>query len=859
MKKIFAFWRSLSNIGMKPSLSYSEDKNLRLLNRIIFLGVLPMLPYVFDYFAIGANVAGIIQIFTILTLATGWFFNHKGKYDIAKFILLISVTANIFVLNSVFTFGSGEHLASLIMSMVTFMIFDVKDRLKLGLGLLICISPLFLQGIGDSLFHSIAHPPEDLQGTYLKNLSMTFFFILIISFYFKNISNGQLLDVITRGKKELESIFENAYDANFFIDAESLEIVNVNEQARQLFEAPSQKLENTNIKDLFGERIMDLARSASHGEKKWSIEAQIPRFDGKMVWTNMAFSKVTVVQTPYLLLRISDITDRKEAEQQLIKAKEKAEEAALLKSQFLSTMSHELRTPMNAVIGMTGLMLDTELSHEQRDFTETIRRSGDSLLNIINDILDFSQMESGNLSLEKQDFSLETIIEEVMDIHSPQALEKKIELIYWIDPQIPKALFGDEKRIRQIIFNLLSNAVKFTYQGEIYLKIAWVASEGKNNTLEIAVSDTGIGIPKGKLNRLFEKFSQVDGTDTRKYGGTGLGLAITNNLVKLMAGEIFVESELNKGSTFYVVLTLPKGDESKISTSHKENLTFDAKGCKAIVVDDNLTNLKIIEYQCKRMGLEVTRFDKPKEALEHLKKERYDIGILDMQMPEMNGQELAAEIRKLHSKEEFPLVLLSSIAEIYNPEIREVFNIALYKPTRENILYRSVSRLLTNRKPIEPKNEMALPVLKSTPKVKEVTTPPIQEKAVKEEQGLNILLVEDNIVNQKVASRILKKMGYICDIANNGIEALDMLRTNPYDLIFMDVMMPEMDGITATKEIRKDFTDIQPRPTIIALTANVLEEDKKRCMDAGMDDFLPKPVKKDQIKEKIEKWFTVKI
>jgi len=783
MKQFKAIWSFISNLGIDSGLAYSNSKRVRILNRISIFVVILISPYIFEYVSLGATTAAVLQGFTVLLMASVLLLNHMRKYTLARFIALFSTSANIFVLSSIFGMESGEHLGLFAVAMVAFVIFDVEDRWALLFGILICILPIAFHSWGEELFADSHQILDDPEATYMKNVIVTFVLIIMIALYFQRVSNSQLLDVITQGKKELETIFENAYDANFFIDEKSLEIINVNDQARRMFQKEALSLEGRTLKEILGGEAVKMATQASHGEKKWSMEVELELKDGENVWTNMAFSKITVSRIPYLLLRISDISDRKEAEQQLIKAKERAEDAARLKSQFLSTMSHELRTPMNAVIGMTSLILDTELNKEQRDFAEMIRQSGDSLLNIINDILDFSQMQSGQFKLENRDFSLRECIEEVMDVLTPQAIEKKNELLYWVDPQTPKVLLGDGSRLRQVIFNLLSNAIKFTHQGEVYLKVAWVYSEDNLHTLEFAIKDTGIGIPAEKLDKLFQKFSQVDGTDTRKHGGTGLGLAITSTLVKMMGGEIWVESQENVGSTFYFSLTLEKGDSSKIKLPSKAVSQLELKDGKAFVVDDNLTNLKIIQYQCKRMGMEVEVFDDPLKVIPHLKENSYDIGILDMQMPGMNGYQLASEIRKIYGKDKLPLILLSSVSEIYNPEIKEVFDEAMYKPARENVLFKKINRLLHPQKVGQRRKlqegKVVLPVLRiDQEKKKEGPKPSSTERM----PDLDILLVEDNIVNQKVASRILNRMGFETDVAGNGLEALKLMEKKSYDL-----------------------------------------------------------------------------
>lgn len=575
--------------------------------------------------------------------------------------------------------------------------------------------------------------------------------------------------------------------------------------------------------------------------------------DGRVRWVNARV--IPIIEDGKVMNFVGtweDISQMMQQQQLLEEARKAAEDASRAKSQFLATMSHEIRTPMNAIIGLTGLLLDTPLNPQQQEFLNTIRLSGDALLTIINDILDFSKIESGKLELEAYPFNLRTCVEDVLDLMASRAVERRIELLAHVDPDIPVHVIGDMGRLRQVLVNLIGNSIKFTQSGEVILHLKGQPShqyEFLPNYYEFlfAIQDTGVGITPEGMQRLFKPFSQVDASITRHYGGTGLGLAICQRLVERMNGRIWLESKTQNtplivggnppshyesipiketGSVFYFTVRLLLNANAKGHAMEQESYLKDRS---VLIVDDNATNRQILALQTKGWQMKSLIAENGQQALTLLKTQLPpDVAILDLQMPEMDGLTLAKEIHKTYP--EIPLILLTSLGNSLGAEQSPLFHALISKPVKQSTLYNVLNDLFSHTpKPVEAKTNKSSTV--SIDSLKQDLPP------------LRILVAEDNKVNQMVALRILEKLGYRGDIAANGLEVLDAVQRQPYDVILMDMQMPEMDGVTATREVIDLFQRLnQPRPRIIAMTANAMESDRQLCLDAGMDDYVSKPI-----------------
>ncbi|MGA2246915.1 MAG: response regulator [Verrucomicrobiota bacterium] len=536
-------------------------------------------------------------------------------------------------------------------------------------------------------------------------------------------------------------------------------------------------------------------------------------------------------------------------QQELDDAVRAAESNSRTKSEFLAAMSHEIRTPMNGVIAMTSLLMETQLSVDQRGYLETIHNSSESLLTIINDILDFSKIEAGRMELEDRPFDLRAVIEESLDLLAPRTLDKSLDLVYEADAQIPEMVSGDSQRLRQVLVNLLANAVKFTDKGDILVKvdaIAPVAAEAEGPApwrLHFQVRDSGIGIQPDRLARLFRAFTQADVSTSRKYGGTGLGLAISRRLVELMGGRMWAESVPGDGSTFHFTVNVGPVPDSKPPT-HTGRIARLAD-LKILILDDNATSRNALSEQCRRWGMLPTALASTAQAMDLLRgNAEFDLALVDLHLPGADGLTAAAELQKLPAATMLPMVLLTPLGKRKrgSEDVRVVFAHAVHKPVKPAQLSSALERAL-----LSPRSAARPP------------EPAKAEKLLAEQLPLKVLLVDDNAINQKVAVRIMQQFGYQPEVAGNGRDALEKLDQQPFDFIFMDVMMPEMDGLEATRLLRKrqmigGYNNYQSRIIVVAMTAHAMQGDREKCIAAGMDDYLAKPVRPKDVREMLERW-----
>jgi PAS domain S-box-containing protein len=574
-------------------------------------------------------------------------------------------------------------------------------------------------------------------------------------------------------------------------------------------------------------RVRHAWRASVAGRGPFKLQYRFLRPDGSETWVmgNAVTSHDAQGAINGHIGTVTDVTESHHQSQALERARSEAEAAARAKSLFLANMSHEIRTPLNAVIGMTTLLLDTPMSEDQRDFAHTIRTSGENLLEIINDILDYSKADVGKLEIELQPFDLRRCVEESLDLVTPRALEKGLNLAYLVEDGTPEAVVGDAVRLRQILVNLLSNAVKFTHQGEVLVTVDGEPLDEQSVQLRLAVKDTGIGIAAEQLPRLFQSFTQVDASTTRKYGGTGLGLAISQRLAGLMGGSVSVHSELGHGSVFTVQLQLQLAPAAEPAAFLQRNAPALA-GKRVLVVDDNLTNRRIVTKLALMWGMQPSTFPSALEALDRVRHgEPFDVAVVDMSMPGMDGIDLALEIRRCRTAQELPIVMLTSLGQRHALRAGQGAELAacLSKPIKAAQLFSTLVAVVQGMAPA------AEPTAEAPPPTRPARRP------------LRVLLAEDNPINQRVAMRLLQQLGYQPDLAADGQQVLQAVARRNYDVVLMDIQMPQIDGVQAAREIVRQRGETG-LPRIIAMTANAMPGDRETFAEAGMDGYLPKPI-----------------
>ena len=661
-------------------------------------------------------------------------------------------------------------------------------------------------------------------------------------------------EALQESEEKFRSISDSAQDAIIMMDPEG-KVSFWNKAAEKIFGYTSEEAMGKDVHLLITPKRFHVAcfrslkafRLTGQGNAVGkTIELEALRKNGDEIPVDLSLSVVKIEGAWNAIGVMRDITERKATERALEAAREAAEAASQAKSEFLANMSHEIRTPLNGVVGMTGLLLDTSLTPEQREYADAISSSADSLLCLINDILDFSKIEAGRVEIETVDFDLRTPVEETSDMVAIKAQEKGLEFHYLIHPTVPTALRGDPGRLRQILLNLAGNAVKFTEKGEVFLDVNRQEETESRVTVRFSVADTGIGIPKDRVDRLFKSFSQVDASTTRKYGGTGLGLAISNRLAEMMGGRIGMESQEGRGSTFWFTATFEKQPEPQ---QREEEPLEDVRGVRVLVVDDNATNRLVLREQLRSWGCIVEECAEAAKVLGKLRNARaggkpFRVAFLDMQMPEMDGETLARRIKKDPKVRNTILILLTSIGKLGTASrLQEIgFAACLTKPLKKSQLYNCLVSVLGAR------------LLERGEPGDAAQAGPAPRNAARRPKA-RILIAEDNAVNQKVALHMLQKLGYRADAVANGKEAVKALEMIPYDLVFMDVQMPEMNGFEATAMIRDPTSSVRSHSVpVIAMTAHAMKGDQETCLEAGMDDYIPKPVKPSALQRVLEKY-----